>query len=105
MNKFVANIYKCKRVNQLGAQQLHLDCIELKTKFLSLHAKSSSFTGIVNRLFHKTECLLKVLSSPADRIQESYQSLIANPDPADFERILNLVSMKKGLFSRIITIE
>jgi len=94
--KLVTSIYKCKRIGEFGAQQILLDCFELKQKFLTLQAKNSSFSGIVNRLFHKTEGLLKIISSPPERVQENYSSLIDNPNQQDFEKLLTIMGLKKS---------
>lgn len=94
--KLVTSIYKCKRIGEFGAQQILLDCFELKTKLLTLQPKNSSFSTIVNRLFHKTEGLLKILSSPAERVQENYFALIENPNQQDFEKLLNIMGLKKA---------
>lgn len=74
---------------------MQLDCFELKTKFLTLNKGSSSFTSIVNRLFHKCETLIKVISSPPDRVQETFNALIENPNPGDLEKIMGLIGSKK----------
>ncbi|OMJ76940.1 hypothetical protein SteCoe_23564 [Stentor coeruleus] len=94
-SKFVANIYRCKKIGECGAQQMQLDCFELKTKFLTLNKGSSSFTSIVNRVFHKCETLIKVISSPPDRVQETFNALVENPNPGDLEKIMGLIGSKK----------
>ena len=94
--KFVSSIYKCKKISEYGAQQMLLDCFELKTKFLSLHPKSPAFSSVINKLFSKTEALLKVLSSPPERVHETYDALIENPNQADLDKILVIMGIKKS---------
>lgn len=93
-SKFVANVYKCKRIGEVGAQQMQLDCFELKKKLLDLNKAGATFTTIVNRMFLKCESLLKVISSPLETVQETYQKLIENPSQADLEKILALLVKK-----------
>jgi hypothetical protein len=95
-NKFVASIYKCKKIGEVGTQQIQLDCVELKVKFLDLNKESSSFTSIVKKIFSKCESLSKIISSPLDSISENYYTLIENPNPTDLEKIIALVSYKKS---------
>jgi hypothetical protein len=93
-SKFVGNVYKCKKIGEFGAQQMQLDCFELKTKLLNLNKASSTFTMIVNRMFQKPESLLKVISSPLENIQETYNALIESPNQQDLEKILALLARK-----------
>lgn len=74
---------------------MHMDCIELKKKLLDLNKAGSTFTTIVNRVFFKCESLIKVISSPLDTIQDTYQALIENPSQADLDKILALVAKKQ----------
>ena len=96
-SKFVGNIYKCKKIGEVGAQQMQMDCFELKNKLLNLNKPSSTFTIIVNRMFHKCENLIKVISSPAESISDTYNTLFENPNPADFEKILALLARRPEL--------
>jgi hypothetical protein len=91
----VASIYKCKKIGEFGAQQMQLDCFELKTKVLTLNKGSSSFASIVNRMFVKCESLIKVISSPPERLQETFNALVENPAPGDYEKLANLIASKK----------
>ena len=47
-------------------------------------------------MFLKSECLLKVISSPLETIQETYNALMENPNQADLDKIINIIVHKKA---------
>ena len=88
--KFMEAVFKCKRISDYGAQQMHLDCFEIKTRMHSM-ALDRAAAAMVGGTFKRVEDLLKVLSSPAERIDQMYTNFAQEyPSTVDFEKILQL---------------
>ncbi|CAJ1336960.1 unnamed protein product [Effrenium voratum] len=69
--RFVAEVYKCKKISERGAQQLLLDTALIKTTLLEApvvagHGRQmpTAYSNYVLREMGKAEIMLKVLSSP-----------------------------------------
>jgi hypothetical protein len=99
--RFHANIFRCKRISETGAQQMLLDTHAVKTLLLevpSLGGQTStpaSYTKYVTREMSKAEHLLKVLLSPMEAIADTYRALLPEGSAADFQRILDLKGLKR----------
>lgn len=94
--KFVEAVFKCKRISDYGAQQMHLDCFEVKTRLTSM-ALDRPAAAMVGGTFKRVEDLLKVLSSPPERMDQMYGGFIQEHSaPADFDRVLQLRGLKRA---------
>lgn len=79
MFRIYNNIFKCKRFNETGAQQLLLDVHALKTALLevpNLGTMTSTPTNFARRVsteMGKAESLLKVILSPAEGLASTFR--------------------------------
>ncbi|KAI5061178.1 hypothetical protein GOP47_0023683 [Adiantum capillus-veneris] len=100
--RFYANIYKCKRISETGAQQMLLDTHAVKTLLLEVpslggqNAASASYNKFVGREMGKAEALLKVILSPVESIADTYRALLLEGTATDFQRLLDLKGLKKA---------
>ncbi|KAJ7527685.1 hypothetical protein O6H91_16G066600 [Diphasiastrum complanatum] len=99
--RFYFNIYKCKRISEMGAQQMLLDTQAVKTLLLEVPSLGgqttapASYSKYVAREIGKAEALLKVILSPVESIADTYHALLPEGTSADFQRILELKGLKK----------
>jgi hypothetical protein len=112
---FIQSIYKCKRTNQVAAQQLSLDAHALKSVLLSLpHIGSSDvasptatgappvrtasrgYTRYVEREMGKAAALLKVLASHNELLVHNFTVLMGGAKPEDLGKVFELKGLKKG---------
>mmetsp|Transcript_53122 Transcript_53122/g.95309 ORF Transcript_53122/g.95309 Transcript_53122/m.95309 type:complete len:837 (-) Transcript_53122:74-2584(-) len=88
--RFVAEIYKCRKISELGAQQLLLDTALIKTTLLEapvIAAKGkpmqTAYSNYVLREMGKAETILKVLSSPDVVDLESMKAMLGEGSSDD----------------------
>lgn len=101
---FLNHIYKIKKLNEIGAQQLLLDVSEIKKQLLKMiqiqpayeQRMIDSFCSGVNKEIAKIEIRLKVLGYPLENIEEAYGILIQDPNREDYEKILLLKGARKS---------
>ncbi|XP_044738076.1 vacuolar protein sorting-associated protein 53 homolog [Chrysoperla carnea] len=112
--KFTQNIYKCKPINTVGAEQLLLDTHMLKTVLIDLPSIGSQvdrkapppYTKVVIKGMTKAEMILKVVMSPTDPIDSfvnQYLKLLPESQLSEFQKILDMKGLKKS--EQIILIE
>ncbi|GLE06751.1 hypothetical protein PINS_up016267 [Pythium insidiosum] len=112
--KILQAVLKCRRVNQVGTQQLLLDVYALKTLFLQLpvigqdsHPSSSSssspppviparYTKFVTQEFSKVESVLKLIGTPNEMLVESFKIMWPDGNAEDFQNIMNVKGIKKS---------
>lgn len=84
-------IFKCKRICEMGAQQLSLDAHALKSVILEVpqiggdqvgaasrrRGAARAFTRMVNNAMGRIEGLLKVLISPPDLLIPTYKTILS----------------------------
>eukprot|EP01027_Heterolobosea_sp_BB2_P018319 GEZU01025827.1.p1 GENE.GEZU01025827.1~~GEZU01025827.1.p1 ORF type:complete len:229 (+),score=86.68 GEZU01025827.1:140-826(+) len=124
---FINNIYKCKRISEIGGRQLLLDAQEFKKYFLkaipSINESKfppnavSSYTKLVTMEASKAERILKLIYIPNDSLVELYKSLYAttsaipgktsglslNPQSiSDLQKIMDIKGMKKSEQAAVI---
>ena len=79
VRRVYSNIFKCKRFNETGAQQMLLDVHALKTALLevatlgSMSSTPTSFTRLVTTELGRAESLLKVILSPTEGLAETFR--------------------------------
>lgn len=94
--KFIEAIFRCKRISDTGAQQMHLDCFEVRNRLANLALDRSS-AAMVGGTFKRVEDLLKVLSSPPERIDQMFSAFLQeHAAPADFDKVLQLRGLKRA---------
>lgn len=54
-NKFISNIYKCKKLPSIAYQQLHMDIIELKDTLLKVVNADQSNNCLIYRNIWKSK--------------------------------------------------
>ena len=100
--RYTQTIFKCRRINETGAQQLLLDTHTLKTVLLELpamgglDASRSSYGKGITREMTKAEALLKVIQSPPDHAAAMYQALLPEGTITEFQAVLDLKGLKKS---------
>jgi len=109
--KYLNNIYKCKPISTVGAEQLLLDILALKSIIQKIpnlsknkdskHAISStSFLKILNSGVNKIESLLKVImipKDPPDALLNNFELLYAeNTSYTNLQKILELKGLKRS---------
>lgn len=106
LGKYLKAIYKCKRINENGAQQLLLDTSVIKTLFMQLRfmepserqaaqTNSDPYTRMVLREIGKIEGLLKLISTPSARLAESFPLLCPDGTAEDLAALMELKGMKR----------
>lgn len=103
--KFIQNIYKCKPISDVGAEQLLLDTHSLKTVLLELPSIGSqvnrkapaSFTKVVKGMT-KAELILKAFMSPSEpkMFTEQYLKLLPDCQLSEFYKVLEMKGLKKN---------
>lgn len=100
--RFYLNIFKCKQISETGAQQMLLDTQAMKTILLDIPSLArqasgaANYTKFVSREMCKAEALLKVILSPIDSVADTYNALLPEGTPLEFQRILELKGLKKS---------
>jgi len=108
---FEEAIFKCKRVSELGAQQLSLDAHALKTFLLDMPnigadedhkaGPTRSFTRYVTREMSRVESILKTLICPTDKLIATFRALLAKDAKSataaeQLVKIMDLRGLKKS---------
>lgn len=105
--RFISNLYKCKPISTVGAEQLLLDTHSLKTILLDLPSIGSkvqrkppaSYTKVVAKGMKKAEMILKVVMSPHDPavgFVDNYIKLLADTDTSNFQKLLDMKGLKRS---------
>ncbi|XP_020866431.1 vacuolar protein sorting-associated protein 53 A [Arabidopsis lyrata subsp. lyrata] len=94
--RFYANIFRCKKISETGAQQMLLDTqamemILLKVPSLDRQTVSAaSYSEFVKRQMSRAEAVLKVILSPIDSVVDTYSELFPKGTHMKLQRILDL---------------
>lgn len=105
--RFISNLYKCKPISTVGAEQLLLDTHSLKTILLELPSVCSkvqrkppaSYTKVVAKGMKKAEMILKVVMSPHDPVVgfiDNYIKLMEDTDTSNFQKLLDMKGLKRS---------
>ncbi|KAI8079383.1 hypothetical protein BDF21DRAFT_340243 [Thamnidium elegans] len=107
ISKYLIQIFKCKPISEIGAEQLLLDTHSIKTLLLDIPSMGSSdgpvtipnsYSRIVNKGISKAEAILKTVMSPTEPAEgyvENYLLLIGDKHVGNFTRLLDLKGIKK----------
>ncbi|XP_028396416.1 vacuolar protein sorting-associated protein 53 homolog isoform X2 [Dendronephthya gigantea] len=105
--KFISQIYKCKPISTVGAEQLLLDTHSLKTILLDLPSLLSnvsrkvpaSYSKVVSKGMAKAEMILKVVMSPHDPpvgFVDNYIKLVGDADTSNFQKLLDMKGLRRS---------
>ncbi|XP_057294888.1 vacuolar protein sorting-associated protein 53 homolog [Hydractinia symbiolongicarpus] len=105
--RFINNIYKCKPLSAVGAEQLLLDTHSIKTALLDLpllgsavqRKPAASFTKVVIKGMSKAEMILKVVMSPHNpqaSFVDSYIKLLNDADTSNFQKLLDMKGLRRS---------
>ncbi|RCH77753.1 Vacuolar protein sorting-associated protein 53, partial [Rhizopus stolonifer] len=104
ITKYLIQIFKCKPISEIGAEQLLLDTHSIKTFLLDIPSIEgntvlpNAYSRIVNKGIAKVEAILKTAMSPiepAEGYVENYLLLIGDKHVGNFTRLLDLKGIKK----------
>ncbi|GAA5817199.1 hypothetical protein MFLAVUS_010742 [Mucor flavus] len=107
ISKYLIQLFKCKPISEIGAEQLLLDTHSIKTLLLDMPSMGSSdgpvtipnsYSRIVNKGISKAEAILKTVMSPTEPAEgyvENYLLLIGDKHVGNFTRLLDLKGIKK----------
>ncbi|XP_046604385.1 vacuolar protein sorting-associated protein 53 homolog isoform X1 [Neodiprion virginianus] len=104
--KVVQQLYKCKPLNTVGAEQLLLDVHMLKTALLDLPSTGcqiqrkapATYTKVVVKGMTKAEMILKVVMSPAESpsaFADQCRKLLPDLPTAEFQKILDMKGLRR----------
>ncbi|UYV74518.1 VPS53, partial [Cordylochernes scorpioides] len=99
--RFVAQLFKCRPLSPVGAEQLLLDTHMLKTVLLELptlgadvaRKPPASYIKIVVKGMTKAEMLLKVVMaphSPPENFVDNFIKLLPESDQTEFQKVLDM---------------
>jgi len=101
--RLIGNIYRCRRIGEVGAQQMQLDVGTLKQTLLDLPTLGqANCSNVYNKLVasevHKAEQLLKLVQTPEELLETTIDEMSKEKDaaPIAFEKILELKGLKKA---------
>ncbi|XP_075232091.1 vacuolar protein sorting 53 [Lycorma delicatula] len=103
--KFIQNVYKCKPISTVGAEQLLLDTHMLKTILLDLPSIGSSvnrkapasYTKVVVKGMTRCEMILKVVMAPTEpdtSFVDQFLKLLPESDIQEFQKVLEMKGLK-----------
>lgn len=102
---FIPRIYstvlQCKRLGEIGAQQLQVDLHAMQAYLLELPTTGgldkvdASFSKYVTQEMGKSEAILKIVLSPPHSLAETFSTLLPGANVMDFGRILELKGIKR----------
>ncbi|XP_015586668.1 vacuolar protein sorting-associated protein 53 homolog [Cephus cinctus] len=104
--KLVQQLYKCKPLNAVGAEQLLLDVHMLKTALLDLPSTGcqvqrkapATYTKVVVKGMAKAEMILKVVMSPTESpsaFADQCRKLLPELPTTEFQKILDMKGLRK----------
>ncbi|KAI9260205.1 Vps53-like protein [Sporodiniella umbellata] len=106
--KYMALIFQCKPISEIGAEQLLLDTHSIKTLLMEIpligfsdgspQTVPTSYGRIINKNTSKVEAVLKTIMSPIEPYEayvENYLLLIRDKNASNFVRLLELKGIKK----------
>lgn len=105
-NAFIVNIFQCKPISEVGAEQMLLDSYVLKKgleELLTVNsppntAAPAGYTKRVNQTMSRLDPVLKTLQvrpSPPEALVQAYLIHIADKSDSNFRKILDLKGLRK----------
>lgn len=106
--RFLDNVFRCKKISDVGCQQMRLDTEVIKGMIMDLAregqldpASQQSFNADVNAQLGRAENVLKVVGSPPEAMVPTFFELMPHGSPSDFQRILDLKVLKRGEYQQV----
>ena len=110
--RMLESVFRCRAISSAGCQQLRLDLEALKGALTSM-AKAgqptedsaawvSAFAMDVNAQLAPLEAVLKVVSSPAPALLDTFMELLPDAGPSEFQRIADLKGLKRSELSAVL---
>ncbi|KAJ3056157.1 Vacuolar protein sorting-associated protein 53 [Rhizophlyctis rosea] len=107
LGRYYNNIFKCKPISEVGAEQMLLDTHALKTILLQMAnigaepgtQPPSTYLKLLNKGVTKVEQLLKVVLRPYEPVEgivETYLLLFNDYSIANFQKVLELKGLKRA---------
>ncbi|KAL8781576.1 MAG: hypothetical protein Q9213_005926 [Squamulea squamosa] len=105
-NAFIVNIFQCKPISEVGAEQMLLDLYAMKKGFeelLNIKARQptpppAGYIKRVNQSMSRLDPILKTLQvrpSPPEALVQAYLIHIADKSDTNFRKILDLKGLRK----------
>jgi hypothetical protein len=96
--RFLENVYRCRKISDVGCQQMRLDTEVLKGALSELAkagghldaAGQAAFAADVHAQLGRAEAVLKVVGSPPEGLVDTFFELMPQGSPSDFQRMLDL---------------
>ena len=81
--RLIGSIYRCRRIGEVGAQQMQVDVGTLKAALLDLPtlgqaSATGAYTKLVTDEIGKAEQVLKLVQTPEDMLEETGQEMDRN---------------------------
>ncbi|GAB4819166.1 hypothetical protein N2152v2_006212 [Parachlorella kessleri] len=107
--RFLDNVLRCKKISDVGCQQMRLDTEVIKGLLVDLAkegqldtAALQAFSSDVHAQLGRAEGVLKVVGSPPEAMVHTFFELMPNGSPSDFQRIVDLKVLKRGEHQQIL---
>eukprot|EP00026_Physarum_polycephalum_P000791 Phypoly_transcript_00792.p1 GENE.Phypoly_transcript_00792~~Phypoly_transcript_00792.p1 ORF type:complete len:859 (-),score=180.78 Phypoly_transcript_00792:53-2629(-) len=100
----IQNMYKCRRISEVGAQQLLLDFATLKQSLLLMAGQPppKGYPRLVTNEIARAEALPRLIITANDIIVDTYRALMPTGSEGDFTRVLELKGVKREEKNEII---
>ncbi|KAJ3298080.1 Vacuolar protein sorting-associated protein 53 [Borealophlyctis nickersoniae] len=107
LTRYYNNIFRCKPINEVGAEQMLLDTHALKTILIQMtnigaegpaQPPPATYVKLLNKGVTKVEQLLKVVLRPYEPVEgivETYLLLFNDHSVANFQRVVELKGLKR----------
>lgn len=111
--RLIGHIYRCRRIGEIGAQQLQLDVGTLKQTLLDLPTlgqanATNAYTKLVSAEISKAEQLLKLVQTPEELLESTIEQMGKEKAEGgggamiDLQKILELKGLKKAEMDRML---
>jgi len=110
--RLIGKIYSCRRIGEVGAQQMQLDVGTLKQTLLDLPTLgqanvTNAYVKLVTSEVHKAEQLLKLVQTPEELLETTIEEMSKEKDAGsggaiDLQKILELKGLKKAEMDRML---
>lgn len=109
--RLIGSIYRCRRIGEVGAQQMQLDVGTLKQTLLDLPTlgqanATNAYTKLVTSEVHKAEQLLKLIQTPEGLLETTIEEMSKEKGDTtniiDLQKILELKGLKKEAATQLM---
>lgn len=108
--RYWENVFRCRKISDIGCQQMRLDTEGLKSALADLAraggqldaAGVASFAADVHAQLGRAEAVLKVVGSPPEGLVDTFFELLPHGSPSDFQRIIDLKVLKRVEYQALL---